>query len=107
MTNITPKSKQTENKVQRIINDIITTLIPYGPEKIILFGSRARGDFRINSDIDIAVDLRLSFREKRKLKEKLDNISGLYSVDIVFLPDVNKSFKNKILKEGKVLYEKK
>jgi len=72
-----------------------------------LFGSRARGDYKEISDIDIAVDINLPFREQRKLKEKIDKISGLYSVDLIFLPNVNKEFKKKILKEGKILYEKK
>ena len=108
MASITPKkSKQAEDRIQQIITEITAALIPYNPGKIILFGSRARRDFRANSDIDIAVDLKLPFREKRKLKEKLDIISRLYSVDIIFLPEVDESFKNKILKEGKILYEKK
>ena len=66
------------------LRDIINELKKHNPKKIILFGSRARGDYRKNSDIDIAVDLDLSFREKRKLKEKIDLISGLYSVDLIF-----------------------
>ncbi len=88
------------------LRDIINELKKHNPKKIILFGSRARGDYRKNSDIDIAVDLDLSFREKRKLKEKIDLISGLYSVDLIFLNEVEESFKNKILKEGKKLYAK-
>ena len=89
------------------LRDIINELKKHNPKKIILFGSRARGDYRKNSDIDIAVDLDLSFREKRKLKEKIDLISGLYSVDLIFLNEVEESFKNKILKEGKIIYAKK
>ncbi len=88
------------------LRDIINELKKHNPKKIILFGSRARGDYRKNSDIDIAVDLDLSFREKRKLKEKIDLISGLYSVDLIFLNEVEESFKNKILKEGKIIYAK-
>ncbi len=49
--------------------------------------------------------MNLTFREKRKLKERLDLIAGIYSVDLVFLPDVSEEFKENILKEGKVLYE--
>ena len=91
-----------EGKLQNILDE----LKQYNPKKVILFGSRGRGDYKKNSDIDIAVDLELSFREKRKLKEKIDLISGLYSVDLIFLNDVDENFKNKLLKEGKKLYEK-
>jgi len=91
-----------EIKLQNIVNELKN----YNPKKIILFGSRSRGDYRKNSDIDIAVDLELSFREKRKLREKIDIISGLYSVDLIFLNEVEDNFKEKILKEGKILYDK-
>ena len=95
-----------KEKWQVKLDNIINELKKYNPEKIILFGSRARGDYRENSDIDIAVDVNLSFREKRKLKEKIDLISGIYSVDLIFLDEVEDCFKNKILKEGKMLYAK-
>ncbi len=92
---------------QRVIEATIRELKLYMPERIILFGSRARGDYKHNSDIDIAVDLVLDFRGKRKLLEKIDKLSGLYTVDIVFLPEIDENFRKKILEEGKVLYEKK
>jgi predicted nucleotidyltransferase len=72
----------------------------YNPKAMYLFGSRARGDNLDTSDIDIAVDIDLSFREKRKLKEKIDKAAGLYSVDLVFFDEMNDEFKEKILKEG-------
>jgi len=89
------------------LNKILNEIVKFNPNKIILFGSRARGDFRKNSDIDIAVDIRLNFREKRKLKERIDDVSGLYSIDLVFLDSVDEKFKEKILEEGRILYEKK
>ena len=96
-----------KEKWQIKLDNIINELRKYNPKKIILFGSRSRGNYRKNSDIDIAVDISLSFREKRKLKEKVDLIAGLYSVDLVFLDEVDNSFKEKLFKEGKILYDKK
>ncbi len=93
------------SKVEEKIENIVKELKKYKPKRIILFGSRAKGYGKRSSDIDIAVDLKLTFREKRKLKEKLDRIAGIYSIDLVFLPDVSGKFKENILKEGKVLYE--
>lgn len=48
------------------------------PKRILLFGSRARGDAQTCSDIDLAVDgaLPASFREERKLREALDELAG-------------------------------
>lgn len=89
------------------IKKITEELKKYNPSKIILFGSRARGDYSKVSDIDIAVDLKLSFREKRKLRDKLDKLVGLYSLDLVFLNEVENNFKKQIFKEGVILYEKK
>ena len=39
---------------ERVIGEIRTFAEKYGVRKVILFGSRARGDFRERSDIDIA-----------------------------------------------------
>jgi predicted nucleotidyltransferase len=96
-----------EDKVSKYLLAIVEEVKKYNPRRIILFGSRARKDNVHNSDIDIALDLNLSFREQRKLKEKLNYVSGLYSVDVVFLSEIKDvNFKNKILEEGIVLYKK-
>ena len=79
----------------------------FGKGDIYLFGSRAKGYYKNSSDIDIAIEGDFDFRQKRKLKEKVDRVSGLLSVDIVFLSDVSKDFQDKIVKEGKIIYEKK
>ncbi|TCO60234.1 type III-B CRISPR module RAMP protein Cmr1 [Caldanaerobacter subterraneus] len=67
------------------------------PKKIYLYGSRARGDFGKKSDIDIAV-------ETDKSIENIDLI-GLF--DIVNLNKVGSDLREKILKEGILLYERK
>ncbi len=95
-----------QEKATKYINAIIQEIKTLHPKKILLFGSRAKGYFTPNSDIDIAVDINLTFREKRKLKERVEEISGLYSVDLLFLPDLGKELKEQIEKEGIVLYEK-
>lgn len=91
---------------EEYLKNIVEEIVKHDPKKIILFGSRARGEEKPNSDIDIAVDIDLDFRQQRKLKERLEDISGLYTVDLVFLNQINPEFKQKILSEGKVLYEK-
>ncbi|BAF69255.1 type VII toxin-antitoxin system MntA family adenylyltransferase antitoxin [Nitratiruptor sp. SB155-2] len=91
---------------QKRIEEIVNYLKTYNPKKIILFGSHAKGYATKYSDIDIALEIPLDFRSKRKLKEEVDRLSGLLSVDIVFFNEADKNFKKQIEKEGKVLYEK-
>jgi len=79
------------------------------PDRLILFGSRAKGLAHKGSDIDIAVGggKGLTHREERKLKEKIEEISGIYFVDIVFLEKISEDLKNMILETGRIIYEKK
>ena len=79
--------------LEKILNRIIKTL---KPRRIILFGSRARGDFHTTSDIDIAV----------KTDIPLSTLELLAPLDIVNLKKIDTLFKEKIIKEGIVLYEK-
>jgi len=78
------------------------------PERIILFGSRAKGTNRKGSDIDLAVvgGKTLTFRELRHLKEELDTLGGLYSVDLVLFEKVDEKLKKSILDTGVDIYEK-
>jgi predicted nucleotidyltransferase len=72
---------------------------------VILFGSRARGDFSQVSDIDIGILPGKNF-DRRKLiflkeiKERIENLNIPYTVDIVDLSSVSKIFKEKALREG-------
>lgn len=61
---------------EKVVNLLIAEL---DPEKVIFFGSRAKGNAKPYSDIDIAVEggKPIDHRERRKLKEK--------TVDIIFL----------------------
>ncbi|MEO6695927.1 MAG: nucleotidyltransferase domain-containing protein [Ignavibacteria bacterium] len=77
------------------------------PDKIILFGSRANGKHGKNADFDLAVDIvKPDNRTRRLITEKIDEETGLYSFDIVYLSSVDKNFKDLVLKTGKILYER-
>ena len=39
--------------VSALVDQLVRDLRPYGPQKITLFGSAARGDFDESSDIDL------------------------------------------------------
>lgn len=69
---------------------------------IILFGSRARGNFNRLSDIDIGILPGKNF-DRRKLvflKEKIEDLNIPYTVDVVDLSRVSEVFKEKALREG-------
>ena len=79
----------------------------YDPKKVILFGSRGKGTNNFNSDYDIAIDSNnVDFRTKRKFYEIIDDNIGLHKIDILYLKEVDKSFRNIILKTGRVIYER-
>ncbi len=68
----------------------------YNIKKVILFGSRAKGNAKIGSDIDIAViGERITFREICRLGSEFDELNLPYKIDIV---DYS-SIKNQKLKE--------
>ena len=70
--------------------------------------ANASGSHVSNSDFDIAVTgKKINFRDLRELEEKIDEIAGLYSIDLIFMDLVEENFKNIILKTEKILYESK
>ncbi len=98
-------------QITRIIID------DYKPDKVILFGSRARGDLNPDSDIDILV---VSDKEKKlprykrglQVRVKLSGI--LIPKDILFYThddfsrwqNIKQSFISTVIREGVVLYER-
>ncbi len=69
---------------------------------VLVFGSRARGDHRPFSDIDILLntEIPLALSEISQLKEKFEESSLPVKVDIVELRDLAPSYKESALKEA-------
>lgn len=66
-----------------------------------IFGSRARGDYKSNSDIDIAVVNCIKEKEKLNLKNEFDLLDIPYTIDLIFVQDVSKKeFLHSIEREG-------
>lgn len=87
-----------------VIEEIRNLAQKYDIEKVILFGSRARGDFRRTSDIDIAVTGGDFVRFALDVDEET---STLLEYDIVNLDrDMQDELRESIEKEGRILYEK-
>ena len=78
----------------------------YDVEKIVLFGSRARGNNQHISDIDIAVYPSPEFASEGKLASDFDDLDTLLKIDIVFInDDTDHGFIDNIEREGVILYE--
>jgi uncharacterized protein len=96
-----------EPKIKLIIEEITSKLSPVtSVKKIILFGSRARGDSDPKSDIDIAINCpQASQRQWLSINEKIDEINTLLSIDVVRFDKVPDELCEKIKREGIVIYE--
>ena len=71
-------------------------------QKVILFGSRAKGNYKYNSDIDLGILCDKKY--KGTIAEELDEIVGIYSLDIVFLDSMNDEIKLQVEKYGIEIY---
>ncbi|WMW21634.1 nucleotidyltransferase domain-containing protein [Methanolobus mangrovi] len=72
--------------------------------RIVLFGSRARGNAHCTSDIDIGI-LPLGKYDRKKLtalRAKFEEMNIPYTVDLVDLSTVSGEFRQKVLDEGEV-----
>lgn len=76
--------------------------------RIWLFGSRARGDARERSDIDIAIEApdadRREWLEMCCLVE--EEAETLLPIDVLRLDDVPERFRERVRAEGRVLFER-
>jgi predicted nucleotidyltransferase len=99
-----------EHELQRIVN----RLRGLDPERIILFGSYARGDFHEGSDIDLVVIRETQERFLDRIGSALELIDSRMPVDvIVYTPAECEQMKDRraimfdaIEREGKTLYER-
>ncbi len=96
------------NKVNKFARCVIEN---YDPEKIILFGSFAKGNARDDSDIDIAIIVNAidgNFLEHKaklfKLRREIDEM-----IEPVLLEANNdkSGFLTEILRHGKIIYQKR
>lgn len=110
---MTPVTDEVLNRMVRAIVDEVD------PEQVILFGSRARGDQRENSDIDLIVLEAEPFGPQRSRHKELVRlycaVAGfhvpadvlVYShEDVEYWRDSINHVLARALREGKVLYER-
>jgi predicted nucleotidyltransferase len=103
---------------KRIPNSVIRNLArqiaeQFKPQKIILFGSYARGKPRPESDVDMLVIMNTPLKEVEQSIKICQQLQYMFGLDlIVYTPKhlakrvkMGDWFLRDVLKEGKVLYE--
>ena len=65
-----------------VIKEVAELCRSFGAKKVILYGSRAMGNARERSDIDVAVS---GVEDFELLREKVDDLPTLFSVDLLNL----------------------
>lgn len=92
--------------MEKIYKDIKRIGIRYNASKIILFGSRARGDNRQNSDIDLAV-YNIPQDDQSSFLDDIDSLDTLVDFDVVFVTEnTDKMLLNNIEKDGITIMNK-
>ena len=80
-----------EEEIQIKIKNIVDKNCQF---KFKLFGSRARGDYKRTSDIDIAIFENVDKEQEYKIRDEFDKLDIIYKIDVVF---VNKNIKEELL----------
>ena len=91
-----------------LIGQMKNLFLRYDIEKVILFGSRARGDNKKNSDFDFVIFADgMSELERAKFSLEVEDNDTLFKVDILFFrDDMDGKLKENIIREGQVIYER-
>ena len=89
---------------ERILQALIHTLEKEeNVTRSVIFGSRARGDYSYNSDIDLAVYC--NGKLPAGLKLDLEEAAGIYKIDVIDMNDpVIDALRKKIEEQGTEIY---
>lgn len=91
------------------INSIIAVFSKYeNIEQVILYGSRAKGNFKQASDIDLTLlGCNISLSQINEIESEMDELLLPYKIDISAYSQIeNQNLKNEISQTGKLLYAK-
>ena len=99
---------------ESLLQELVGRILEVGaPERIVLFGSRSRGDARPDSDIDVLIIEQSSLPRYRRAARYLRALVGLFPAKdvVVWTPEevgrwagVPNAFITTALREGRTLY---
>lgn len=92
-----------------VIKDIVSIISKYNEiDKACIFGSRARGNYKPTSDIDIAIFCEsISSTRMNLLRNDIDMLDIIYKVDLLHFESMKKeALIDNILKESIAIYIK-
>ena len=92
-----------ENLLLNKVKDTTLTFLKDEDVKVILFGSRAREDNSIYSDVDVGIVPKSKNFDKKKvtlLRERLEEINVPYKIELVDFSFVSPKFKKEALKKA-------
>ena len=110
MTSATPGTLAAADVLAEVVRRVVAAA---SPDRIILFGSAARGEAGPHSDVDLLV-VKAGVTHRRRLAQRI--YSGLVGLEVpvdvlVVTPDDIEAFKNKVgtiigpaLREGREIY---
>jgi|SRR3989338_1801261 len=95
-----------KNKYLSKLKNLTLALLKDEEIKIILFGSRARGDNNLTSDVDIGLLPygRIDRKKITLLKEKIEGMNIPYKVEVVDLSETSEEFRKEAMK-GAMLWK--
>ena len=109
-----PAIDQRKRIPQEAIDEVVRQIVEkFKPQKIILFGSYARGNPRPESDVDMLVVMDTSLKEVQQAIQICQQIEYRFGLDlIVHTPEqlaerlkMGDWFLRDVLKEGTIIYE--
>ena len=93
--------KYSQKKIEKDIINIVSKYLDINSTKVFFFGSRVYGIKNDRSDIDIGIEYKnkINLRILSKIREDIDDLNILYTIDLVDFKDVSENFKTVALKK--------
>jgi len=93
------------DKTINLINEIFVKYPKI--EKVVIYGSQARGDYKNGSDIDLTIYGDVSFNEKCRISGLIYDLPIPYTCDLSIFKDItNENLTEHIERVGQVFYER-
>lgn len=90
--------------IEEIISQVVRIILKHSkPERIWLYGSRASGEAKESSDIDIAFDDK-EFKSEWLIEEEIEKIQTLIKIDVKNIAHTEERFRQRVLSTGRVLF---